>query len=93
MRFASRENTRLGQPEVGVGVHPGGGGAERLPHLVGRARALEIVLGAKDLNHKSETSELGVGIRNIYEMGCSLTPFFRVAVWGLQNYFWAPCFR
>ncbi len=27
MRFASRENTRLGQPEVGVGVHPGGGGA------------------------------------------------------------------
>src|ERR1700680_2275036 len=34
MRFASRENTRLGQPEVGVGLHPGGGGTERLPHLV-----------------------------------------------------------
>src|ERR1700756_3093265 len=33
MRFASRENTRLGQPEVGVGLHPGGGGTERLPHL------------------------------------------------------------
>ena len=31
MRFASRENTLLGQPEVGVGVHPGGGGTERLP--------------------------------------------------------------
>src|SRR5229473_5618300 len=43
MRFASRENTLLGQPEVGVGVHPGGGGTERLPHLVGRGRALEIV--------------------------------------------------
>src|SRR5216684_2926425 len=40
MRFASRKNTRLGQPEVGVGVHPGGGGTERLPHLVGRGRAL-----------------------------------------------------
>src|SRR5260370_16725519 len=40
MRFASRENTRLGQPEVGVGLHPGGGGTERLPHLVGRGRAL-----------------------------------------------------
>ncbi len=39
MRFASRENTLLGQPEVGVGVHPGGGGTERLPHLVGRGRA------------------------------------------------------
>ena len=50
MRFASRENTRLGQPEVGVGVHPGGGGAERLPHLVGRGRALEIILGANDFD-------------------------------------------
>jgi enoyl-CoA hydratase/carnithine racemase len=50
MRFASRENTRLGHPEVGVGVHPGGGGTERLPHLVGRGRALEIVLGANDFD-------------------------------------------
>src|SRR3979411_1542575 len=50
MRFASREYTRLGQPEVGVGVHPGGGGTERLPHLVGRGRALEIILGANDFD-------------------------------------------
>src|ERR1700681_1751518 len=50
MRFASRENMLLGQPEVGVGVHPGGGGAERLPHLVGRGRALEIVLGSNDFD-------------------------------------------
>jgi enoyl-CoA hydratase/carnithine racemase len=50
MRFASREKTRLGQPEVGVGVQPGGGGTERLPHLVGRGRALEIVLGAEDFD-------------------------------------------
>jgi enoyl-CoA hydratase/carnithine racemase len=55
MRFASRENTSLGQPEVGVGVHPGGGGTERLPHLVGRGRALEIVLGANDFD--GETAE------------------------------------
>ena len=55
MRFASREKTRLGQPEVGVGVQPGGGGTERLPHLVGRARALEIVLGAEDFD--GETAE------------------------------------
>src|SRR2546428_4623191 len=50
MRFASRENTRLGQPEVGVGVNPGGGATERLPLLVGRGRALEIVLGANDFD-------------------------------------------
>src|ERR1700722_14658580 len=50
MRFASRENTRLGQPEVAVGLHPGGGGAERLPHLVGRGRALEIALGGNDFD-------------------------------------------
>src|SRR6266481_7009160 len=50
MRFASRENTLLGHPEVGVGVHPGGGGTERLPPMVGRGRALEIVLGANDFD-------------------------------------------
>ncbi len=55
MRFASRENTFLGQPEVGVGVHPGGGGTERLPLLVGRGRALEIILGANDFD--GETAE------------------------------------
>jgi len=55
MRFASRANTRLGQPEVGVGLHPGGGGAERLPHLVGRGRALEIVLSGNDFD--GETAE------------------------------------
>jgi enoyl-CoA hydratase/carnithine racemase len=55
MRFASRENTRLGQPEVGVGLHPGGGGTERLPRLVGRGRALEIILSADDFD--GETAE------------------------------------
>jgi enoyl-CoA hydratase/carnithine racemase len=55
MRFASSENTRIGQPEVGVGLHPGGGGTERLPHLVGRGRALEIILGANDFD--ADTAE------------------------------------
>src|SRR6476620_11006765 len=50
MRFASCENTKLGHPELGVGLHPGGGGTERLPHLVGRGRALEIVLSANDFD-------------------------------------------
>src|SRR5882672_7182654 len=55
MRFASRENTALAQVEVGAGVHPGGGGTERLPLLVGRGRALEIVLGGSDFD--GETAE------------------------------------
>ena len=50
MRFGSRENTRLGQPEVAVGLHPGGGGTERLPPLVGRGRALEIILSGNDFD-------------------------------------------
>jgi enoyl-CoA hydratase/carnithine racemase len=55
MRFASRENAVLAQVEVGAGVHPGGGGTERLPLLLGRGRALEIVLGANDFD--GETAE------------------------------------
>jgi enoyl-CoA hydratase/carnithine racemase len=50
MRFASRQNTLLGQPEIGVGLVPGGGGLEWLPRLVGRSRALEIVLSADDFD-------------------------------------------
>ena len=48
MRFASIENGVFGQPEVGVGIVPAGGAVERLPGLVGTARALEIIAGADD---------------------------------------------
>jgi enoyl-CoA hydratase/carnithine racemase len=48
LRFASRENTLLGQFEVATGLVPGGGPVARLPRLVGRGRALEILLGADD---------------------------------------------
>jgi enoyl-CoA hydratase/carnithine racemase len=50
VRFASREKAVLGQPEVGFGLIPGGGALERLPLLVGRSRAMEIVLGADDFD-------------------------------------------
>ena len=55
LRFASIEHAVFGQPEVGAGMFPGGGALERLPLLVGRARALEIVLGSDDFD--AETAE------------------------------------
>ena len=49
MRFASREKAVLSQWEVGAGLVPGGGPMARLPRLIGRGRALEVLLGADDL--------------------------------------------
>jgi enoyl-CoA hydratase/carnithine racemase len=49
MRFASREKAILSHFEVGAGVVPGGGPMARLPRLMGRGRALEVLLGANDL--------------------------------------------
>jgi len=50
MRFASRQNAVFGNPEVGVGLVPGGGAMEWLPRLIGRSRALEFVLSADDFD-------------------------------------------
>ena len=49
MRFASREKAILSQFEVGAGLVPGGGSMARLSRLMGRGRALEVVLGADDI--------------------------------------------
>lgn len=49
MAFASREKTIISQWEVGVGMVAGGGPMARLPHLVGRNRALEVLLGSDDI--------------------------------------------
>jgi enoyl-CoA hydratase/carnithine racemase len=50
MRFASRQTAVFGNPEIGVGLVPGGGALEWLPRLVGRSRALEIVLSGDDFD-------------------------------------------
>src|SRR6202051_4183519 len=50
MRCASRQSALFGNPEVGVGLVPAGGALEWLPRLVGRSRALEIVLSADDFD-------------------------------------------
>lgn len=56
MRFGSREKAILSQWEVGCGLVPGGGPMARLPRLIGRGRALEVLLGADDIN--GEVAEL-----------------------------------
>lgn len=55
LRFGVRGRTRINQMEVPLGILPGGTGTQRLPRLVGRSRALEIVLGAEDL--EADTAE------------------------------------
>jgi len=49
MRFASREKAIMSHFEVGAGVVPGGGPMARLPRLMGRGRALEVLLAAADI--------------------------------------------
>ncbi len=50
MRFGALGRAILGQPEVAVGIIPGGSGTQRLPRLIGRSRALEVVLGCGDFS-------------------------------------------
>ncbi|MFT4714724.1 MAG: enoyl-CoA hydratase/carnithine racemase [Candidatus Azotimanducaceae bacterium] len=55
MRYGVLGKTIINQMEVPLGILPGGTGTQRLPQLVGRSRAMEIILGADDLD--AETAE------------------------------------
>ena len=50
MRFAALGRAVFNQPEVALGILPGGSGTARLPRLVGRSRALEVILGCDDVD-------------------------------------------
>ena len=58
VRFAA-ENARLGQPEVKLGLIPGYGGTQRLPRLVGRGRALELLLSGEPIS-AAEAHRIGL---------------------------------
>ncbi len=58
LRIAT-ENSKFGQPEVNLGIIPGYGGTQRLPQLVGRAKALELILTA-DLINAQEALRIGL---------------------------------
>lgn len=55
MRFAVIGKTVINQMEVPIGILPGGTGTQNLPRLVGRARAMEIIVGGIDVD--AETAE------------------------------------
>ena len=64
MRFGVIDKTIINQMEVPLGILPGGSGTQRLPRLVGRGRAMEIVLGADDLD--AQTAERWGYLNRIY---------------------------
>ena len=55
MRFAAKGSARIGQFEVALGCLPGATGSQRLPALIGRGRALELILGCDEID--AETAE------------------------------------
>jgi enoyl-CoA hydratase/carnithine racemase len=76
MRFAARESAIFGQPEPGLGTIPGAGAVQHLTRLMGRARALEVLLSADDydaeiaerygwINRVLPASELGSFVRSL----------------------------
>ena len=64
MRFGVIGKTIVNQMEVPLGILPGGSGTQRLPRLVGRGQAMEIVLGGEDLD--AETAERWGYLNRIY---------------------------
>lgn len=50
MRFAASGKAMFSQPEVALGILPGGSGTARLPRLIGRSRAMEVILGCQDID-------------------------------------------
>ena len=73
LRFASR-SARLGQPEVALGLIPGAGGTQRLPRLVGHARALEIITACGDVSGEDAAA---IGYVNRVLDDDQLVPFVR----------------
>jgi enoyl-CoA hydratase len=65
IRIAKKEGGRIGLPEINLGVIPGMGGTQRLPRLIGKARALELCATGKLISFE-EGLELGL-IQYIYE--------------------------
>ena len=65
MRFGVRGKTKINQMEVPLGIIPGGTGTQRMPRLLGRGRALELILSGDDLD--ADTAERWGYLNRIFE--------------------------
>ena len=59
IRLAKKDGGKIGLPEIGLGVLPGTGGTQRLPRLIGKARALELMVLGRNMPFE-EAKELGL---------------------------------
>jgi enoyl-CoA hydratase/carnithine racemase len=66
------ENAQFGQPEVTLGIIPGGGGTQRLPRLVGKGRALQIILSGERINAQ-EAYRIGL-VNEVVPVAADLIP-------------------
>jgi enoyl-CoA hydratase/carnithine racemase len=91
MRFAARESAIFSQPEAGLGVSPGAGGIQHLARLMGRARALEVMLSAQDydaalaerygwINRALPANALSAFVRSLAQRIASFPPSGLVAI-------------
>jgi enoyl-CoA hydratase/carnithine racemase len=96
MRFAARESAIFSQPEEGFGLIPGAGGIQHLTRLMGRARALEVMLSADDygaelaerygwINRALPASELGEFVRSLAHRIAGFPAAGRAAIKGRVN--------
>ena len=84
MRFGIKGVTRINQMEVPLGILPGGSGTQNLPRLMGRGRAMEVILGGDDLD--AETAEKWGYLNRIFVDQQGLDEFVsqlarRIALW------------
>ncbi|MEJ6514958.1 MAG: enoyl-CoA hydratase/isomerase family protein [Pseudomonadales bacterium] len=84
MRFGLLGKTVVNQMEVPLGILPGGGGTQHLPRLLGRGRAMEVILGGIDMD--AETAEKWGYLNRAFETPAELDAYVsqlanRMALW------------
>ena len=88
MRYGVQGRTRINQMEVPLGILPGGCGTQQLPRLIGRSRAMEVILGGDDLD--AETAERWGYLNRVFADTGAMDAFVdrlarRMALWPAES--------